>query len=276
MAQALQLAYQTSERRVCRVLGFPRASHRYRSVADGQEALRMRLRELAAARVRYGYRRLHILLCREGWRVNHKRIHRLYVQEGLGLRTKRPRRHKSARPRVGRAETQGANECWSMDFMSDELFEGRRIRLLTTVDCHTRESLAIEARFGFKGAQVAEVLGRLVARRGAPKTIRCDNGSEFCSRALDQWAHWSRVELDFSRPGKPTDNAFIEAFNSRFRQEGLDATWFLSLADAREKIETWRRDYNEQRPHSALGNQSPEAFADSARAPGARAAGKVA
>ncbi len=258
------------------MLNFPRASHRYRLVADTQEALRMRLKELAGSRVRYGYRRLHILLRREGWRVNHKRVHRLYVQEGLSLRTKRPRRHKSAKPRVGRNQTQGANECWSMDFMSDELFEGRRIRLLTIVDCHTRESLATEARFSFRGVQVAEVLGRLVAQRGAPRTIRCDNGSEFSSRALDQWAHWSRVELDFSRPGKPTDNAFIEAFNSRFRQECLDATWFLSLADAREKIEAWRRDYNAERPHSALGNQSPEAFADSARAPGARVAGKVA
>lgn len=276
MATALQRAYRVSERRAIWATGFSRSSHRYRSVADGQAALRMRLRELAAVRVRYGYRRLHILLCREGWRVNHKRVWRLYVEEGLSLRIKRPRRHKSSRARVGPVAVTSANECWSMDFMSDALFDGRRIRLLTIVDPHTRESLAVEVRGGFKGEHVAEVLGRLVRKRGAPKTIRCDNGPEFTSRALDQWAHWNKVELDFSRPGKPTDNAFIEAFNSRLRQECLNATWFLSLADAREKIEAWRIDYNEHRPHSALGNMSPKEFTSTVRAPGARAAGKVA
>jgi putative transposase len=163
-----------------------------------------------------------------------------------------------------------------MDFMSDQLFDSRRFRLLTIVDCHTRESLAIEVRQGLRGEHVVEVLGRLVRKRGAPKSIRLDNGPEFISRVLDQWAHWTKVELDFSRPGKPTDNAFIEAFNSRLRQECLNATWFLSLADAQERIEAWRIDYNELRPHSALGNMSPNEFASSRRAPGARAAGKVA
>jgi len=274
--EALQVAYQVSARRACGATGFARSSHCYRSVADEQVALRIRLKELAAARVRYGYRRLHVLLCREGWQVNHKRIYRLYTQEGLSIRTKRPRRHKSSKPRVGRVEVQGVNESWSMDFMSDQLFDGRRIRLLTIVDCHSRESLAIEAGFPFKGQHVAEVLSRLVAERGAPKTIRCDNGPEFVSRVLDQWAHWNKVELDFSRPGKPTDNAFIEAFNSRFRQECLDATWFLSLVDAKEKIEAWRRDYNEHRPHSSLGNQSPNEFISTRRASPARQATKVA
>ena len=160
--------------------------------------------------------------------------------------------------------------------MSDALFEGRRIRLLTIVDCHTRESLAIEARFGFKGGQVVEVLSRLVAEQGAPKTIRCDNGPEFVSRILGQWAHWNKVELDFSRPGKPTDNALIESFNNRFRQECLNANWFLSLADAREKIEAWRRDYNEHHPHSSLENQSPNEFVSTGRALRARQARRVA
>ena len=276
VAKTLQVAYRVSERRALRATGFARSSHRYRSIADGQAALRIRLRDLAAVRVRCGYRMLHTLLQREGWRVNHKRVYRLYVEEGLSLRIKRPRRHKTSKPRRGRTEVQSANECWSMDFMSDQLFDGRRIRILTIVDCHTRESLAIEARPRFRSEHVAEVLSRLVRRRGAPKSIRCDNGPEFISRVLDQWAHWNKVELDFSRPGKPTDNAFIEAFNSRLRQECLNATWFLSLADAREKIEAWRKDYNEQRPHSALGNMSPNEFASSCRAPGARKAGKVA
>lgn len=276
MVEALQTVYRVSARRACGATGFARSSHCYRSVADEQVVLRIRLKELAAARVRYGYRRLHVLLRREGWQVNHKRIYRLYTQECLSIRTKRPRRHKSSKPRVGRVEVQGINESWSMDFMSDQLFDGRRIRLLTIVDCHSRESLAIEAGFTFKGQHVAEVLSRLVAQRGAPKTIRCDNGPEFVSRVLDQWAYWNKVELDFSRPGKPTDNAFIEAFNSRFRQECLDATWFLSLVDTKEKIETWRRDYNEHRPHSSLGNQSPNEFISSRRASPARQARKVA
>jgi putative transposase len=276
VAKSLQVAYRVSERRVLRATGFARSTHRYRSIADGQAALRIRLRDLAAARVRYGYRRLHILLRREGWRVNHKRVYRLYVEEGLGLRTKRPRRHKSSRARVGPVEVTSVNECWSMDFMSDQLFDSRRFRLLTILDCHTRESLAIEVRRGFRGEHVAEVLGRLVRKCGAPKSIRLDNGPEFISRVLDQWAHWTKVDLDFSRPGKPTDNAFIEASGSRLRQECLNATWFLSLADAQERLEAWRIDYNELRPHSALGNMSPNEFASSRRTPRARAAGKVA
>ncbi len=276
VVEGLRAACRVSERRTCRAVGFARSTQRYRSVADEQAALRMRLKELAAVRVRYGYRRLHVLLLREGWEVNHKRVYRLYVEEGLSLRIKRTRRHKSVKPRVGRKELQAANECWSMDFMSDALFEGRRIRLLTIVDCHTRESLAIEARFGFKGGQVVEVLSRLVAEQGAPKTIRCDNGPEFVSRILGQWAHWNKVELDFSRPGKPTDNALIESFNNRFRQECLNANWFLSLADAREKIEAWRRDYNEHHPHSSLENQSPNEFVSTGRALRARQARRVA
>jgi putative transposase len=234
------------------------------------------LKELAASRVRYGYRRLHILLQREGWRVNHKRVYRIYSEECLSIRTKKPRRHRSARNRVGRAAPQGTNECWSMDFMSDQLFDGRRIRVLTIVDCHSRESLATEARFSFRAAHVVEVLNELVKWRGAPKTIRCDNGPEFVSRVLDQWAYWNKVELDFSRPGKPTDNAFIESFNGRLRAECLNITWFLSLVDARIKLEEWRKDYNEARPHSALGNLTPSEFALNGQKNPDRETGKVA
>ena len=144
--------------------------------------------------------------------------------------------------------------------MSDQLFDGRRIRVLTIVDCHSRESMATEARFSFRAAHVVEVLSRLVKERGAPKTIGVDNGPEFASRMLDQWAYWNKVELDFSRPGKPTDNAFIESFNGSLRAECLNTTWFLSLPDARIKLEVWRRDYNKARPHSALGNLTPSQF----------------
>lgn len=228
----------------------------------------MRLKELAAVRVRYGYRRLHVLLRREGWPVNAKRIYRLYSEEGLTIRAKTPRRKRAWRYRSGRPAITKPNEVWALDFMSDALFDGRAFRILTIVDCHTRETLAIVPRASFRALHVVEVLARLVRERGQPKTIRVDNGPEFAGRMLDQWAYWNGVEIDFSRPGKPTDNAFIEAFNARFRAECLNASWFLSLADARDRIEVWRIHYNEERPHTALGNLTPWAFATQAqRAP---------
>ena len=249
----LRTAYDVSERRACRTVGMSRASYRYRSVADPQSELRVRLRDLAAARVRYGYRRLWVLLRREGYTVNHKRIYRLYREEGLAIRTKTPRRRRSSRYREARPVAGAANEVWAMDFVADALFDGRRFRMLTVVDCHTREALAIVPRVSIPAFGVVEALDRLKRERGAPQTIRCDNGPEFAGRALDQWAYFNQVELDFSRPGKPTDNAHIESFNARLRLELLNASWFLSMADARERIEAWRREYNEERPHSALG-----------------------
>ncbi len=264
----LRACYRVSERRACQVLTAPRSSCRYRSVADEQAALRMRLRDLAAARVSYGYRRLHVMLQREGWTVNHKRVYRLYKLEGLLLRSKRPRRHVSCRKRVSPPPARRPDESWSMDFMSDELFDGRRLRLFTVVDNFTRESLAIEVDRSIGGHRVVEVLSQAARRRRLPRTIRVDNGPEFTSKVLDQWAYLNGVELDFSRLGKPTDNAFIEAFNARFRAECLNEHWFLSLEDAREKAEAWRRDYNAQRPHSALRNLAPEEFARQVAAAG--------
>ena len=258
----LQVCYGISERRVCQVLQCYRSAYRYRSVADEQVALVIRIRDLAQARVSYGYRRLHILLKREGWKVNHKRVYRLYKQEGLMMRPKRPRRHVSACRRVERPVANHPDESWSMDFMSDELYNGQRIRLLTLVDNFTRESPAIEVAERLGGQRVVEMLMRLAEERGLPKMIRLDNGPEFTSRLLDQWAYLNGVELDFSRPGKPTDNAFIESFNGRFRQECLNESWFLSLEDAREKVETWRQHYNTERPHGALGNLAPVEFAE--------------
>jgi putative transposase len=254
------VCYEVSERRVCGVLGLLRNTCRYKSVADEQAALRIRLRDLAYSRASYGYRRLHILLQREGWAVNHKRVYRLYKQEGLMMRPKKPRRHVTACRRIERMEARGPNDGWSMDFMSDELYNGRRIRLLTLVDNFTRESLAIEVDSHLGGHRVVEVLQHLRDERSLPKTIRVDNGPEFISKVLDQWAYLNGVELDFSRPGKPTDNAFIEAFNGRLREECLNENWFLSLEDARDKVGTWREEYNRLRPHSALGNLSPEEF----------------
>ena len=255
------MAYGVSERRACQVLTLSRASHRYKSVADEQAALKMRIRDLAQARVSYGYRRLHVLLQREGWSVNHKRVYRLYCQEGLMLRNKKPKRHVSCRRREERLTATGIDDSWSMDFMSDELFDGRRIRLLTIVDNFTRESLAVRVAASIRGQDVVEVLQQLKEQHRLPRTIRVDNGPEFTSKRLDQWAYMNGVELDFSRPGKPTDNAYIESFNGRFRQECLNENWFLSLEDAVEKVESWRNHYNGERPHSALGNLSPREFA---------------
>lgn len=256
----MKTSYQVSERWACKSMEFARSTIRYESVTDPQIALRMRLRELAAARVGYGYRRLHILLWREGWEVNHKRVYRLYREEGLGMRRRPPRRRKACLKRKLRPLASEKNECWSMDFMSDQLFNGHRIRLLTLVDNHTRESLAIHVGQRIRGCEVVQVLERVVKEHGKPQTIQVDNGPEFISKDVDLWAYWNHVKLDFSRPGKPTDNAYIESFNARFRLECLNEHWFLSLEDAMEKIEEWRQDYNKNRPHSSLGNISPEEF----------------
>jgi putative transposase len=261
----LQTAYKVSERRACRAMSFSRASQRYASVATPQDELRQRLKELAQTRVRYGYRRLHVLLRREGWTVNAKRIYRLYKLEGLVIRPKTPKRKRSSRYRGERPEISAPNETWAMDFMSDTLFDGRRYRVLTIVDCHSRESLAIEPRQSFGAFHVVQALDRIARERGVPKTIRCDNGPEFSGRVLDQWAFYNQVQLDFSRPATPTDNAFIESFNASVRKELLNASWFTTMAEARARMVAWRKEYNEDRPHSSLQDRTPKEYADDHR-----------
>jgi putative transposase len=240
------------------VLKLQRSVYYYRSRADPQTELRIRLKELAAARVRYGYERLHTLLVREGWQINVKRVYRLYHEEGLSLRLKTKKKRISER-RVPLSRPAAPNECWSMDFVHDRLADGRPFRVLTLVDNFSRVSPAIECDFSLNGQRVVALLERLKAS-GLPQTIKVDNGSEFISKALDAWAHRHGVKLEFSRPGKPTDNAFIESFNGRLRQECLNQNWFLTLAEARQTIESWRHDYNEYRPHSSLDQQTPSEF----------------
>lgn len=268
MVEYLQAGYAVSARRACDVVGQIRSSHYYQSVADPQTALRVRLRDLANTRVGYGYRRLHILLQREGWRVNHKRVYRLYVQEGLVLRTKRPKRRRSVVTRSRRPEPTRPNQVWSMDFVSDELGWGRRFRVLTLVDHFTRESPALAVGVGMSGRLVADVLTRLSLTRGLPDVIQVDNGPEFTSKALDQWAYENNVRLDFIRPGKPVENAFIESFNASFRKECLNAHWFQTLEEAKNKIEQWRQAYNDDRPHSSLGNLPPTEYAQNLKPKG--------
>jgi putative transposase len=266
VVQHLQQAYQVSERCACRATGFPRSTQRYCSQAAPQVELRLRLKELAATRVRYGYRRLHVLLRREGFPVNVKRVYRLYKEEGLVIRAKTPKPKRSCRYRGEREQPSTPNQVWAMDFMSDTLFDNRPYRILTVVDCHSREGLAVEPRQSFGAFHVVEALDRIVRERGKPKTIRCDNGPEFAGRVLDQWAFFNGVELDFSRPATPTDNAFIESFNASVRNELLNASWFASLAEARERMTAWRKEYNEDRPHSSLKNRTPREYAEEVRA----------
>jgi putative transposase len=262
LADQLQVCYEVGVRRACEVIGLRRSSYYYTSRADRQEDLRIRIRDIANSRIHYGYRRIQVQLRREGYQVNHKRVYRLYTEECLMLKRRKPsRRHISSKRRVERPVATGVNDVWAMDFMSDQLYDGRRIRVFTLVDAYSRECLALHASGSIKGFDVAGVLERLKEQGRLPGTICVDNGSEFRSKVLDQWSYLNKVELDFSRPGKPTDNAMIESFNSRFRTECLNEHWFLSLEDAREIIENWRCHYNEERPHSSLGNQSPSDFA---------------
>lgn len=253
----MQAVYPTSERRALRVFQWPRSTHRHKSTADPRLPLRLRLRELAQVRIAYGYRRLHVLLRREGWQINHKRVYRLYRTEGLVMRKKTPRRRVACVKREIRPAALTRNECWSMDFVSDQLFDDRRLRVLVIVENYTRECLALDASQRIHGIDVVTTLERITREHGVPKRIKVDNGPEFISKDLDRWAYWNHVELDFSRPGKPSDNALVEAFNSRFRQECLNQHWFMSLEDARIKLAAWQREYNTDRPHSSLGYRSP-------------------
>jgi putative transposase len=260
MVQWVQECYGLSERRACQLVGIGRSTLRYcRRTRRDEPSLRQRLRELAAARPRFGYRRLHVLLRREGVIVNHKRVERLYREEGLAVR--RRRRKRVARDGRGRAALPARpNQQWGVDFISDALAWGRRIRLFTVVDVFTREALAIEVDTSLPGARVVRVLERLAGERGAPDEIVLDNGPELAGKALDQWAYERGVQLRFIQPGKPVQNAFVESFQGRLRDECLNRHWFVGLRDTRQTVEAWRQDYNRARPHSALGYRSPEEF----------------
>ena len=211
-----------------------------------------RIKAIAATRVRYGYRRIQVLLRREGWAVNIKRVYRLYREMGLQLRNKTPKRRVKAKLRENRQSATRVNETWAMDFVHDQLATGRKLRVLTIVDTFSRYSPAVEPRFSFCGADVVKILEDVGRQLGFPKAIRVDQGTEFVSRDLDLWAYQRGVTLDFSRPGKPTDNAFIESFNGKFRAECLNAHWFMSLDDAQRKCEAWRRDYNRASQHPSV------------------------
>ena len=259
-----------SERRACELMGVARSSCRYRPQGKDDGAVRGALRELAWERPRFGYRRLREMLRRRGWPMNRKRVYRLYREEGLAMR--RRKRKRVAAPRLPLVLPTRAHEVWTMDFTQDSLASGRRFRTLNLMDGYTRQALAIEVDTSLPGARVVRVLERLRQAHGAPERIQVDNGPEFISQVVDQWAYEHGVALHFIRPGKPTDNGRIESFNGKFRDECLNQYWFVSLGEARERIEAWRIDYNEVRPHSSLGYCTPAEFA--AQMAGAQGCGK--
>jgi putative transposase len=215
----IRAPWQVSIRRACGVIRAGRSSYHYRGRRADLAALKKRIKEIAETSVRYGYRRVHVLLKREGWAVNSERIHRLYKEQGLHLRHKSPRWRVKAKLRQGRAEAVRANEVWAMNFVHDQLATGPKLRILTVVDIFSRFSPAVVPRFRFRAADMVDVLERICCEGVYPAVIRVDQGSEFVSRDLDLWAYAKGVTLDFSRPGKPTDNAFIESFNGKVRAE---------------------------------------------------------
>jgi putative transposase len=250
--------FRISKARAAQLMQMFRSTLYYTPVVKHDQDLILRIRDIAMTRVRYGFWRIYVLLRREGFVVNHKRVYRLYKAEGLNLRSKRPRRNRAGAHRLDRIYPGQPHKQWSMDFVADQLFDGRKFRALTLVDNYSRNCLSIHADQSIKGEDVVGIMKQVVLDYGHyPERIQVDNGSEFISKALDQWAYENKVVLDFSRPGKPTDNPYIESFNGSFRDECLNIHWFLSLEDARNKIELWRQDYNGFRPHSSIGDRTP-------------------
>jgi putative transposase len=255
----LRELYAASERRVCGLMGIAMSSYRYRTKRS-DEPLRTRLVELAREKPRFGYRRLHVLLRRSGEQVNHKRLHRVYREAGLAIRRKK-RKHcvREGKPLVART---AANQEWALDFVHDAVECGRTIRVLSAVDAYTRECLALEVDTSFASRRVTRVLEAIIAERGVPQAIRCDNGPELTSRHFLAWCIERQIELVHIQPGKPTQNGRVESFNGRLREECLNLSWFQNLFDARRKIAAWRKEYNEERPHSSLEYKTPKEFAE--------------
>ncbi len=243
----------------CRLVGLARSVGRYQT-KKCDEALSAKIVELAEARRRFGYRRIHVLLRKEGHKVNHKRVYRLYKLANLSLKKRRRGRKKALGTRCPIQRLLGINQSWSMDFVFDRLSDGRRIRILTIEDEYSRRSLGTIVDTSIGGARVIRELEKLVNERGLPKQIISDNGTEFTSNAVLKWTEEKGVQWQYITPGKPNENAFIESFNGRLRDECLNEHQFSSLAEAKWLINSWRRDYNENRPHSSLGNLTPNEF----------------
>ena len=258
--KVLMIEHRFGITRACGLVSISRSLYRYVSRRGDASPLKQRIGDIAAAKRRYGYRRVYVRLRREGWAVNRKRVYRLYREMGLAVRRRK-------RKRIGIVERRPlpkpslANQSWSMDFVSDGLANGRRLRCLTIVDDCTREGLVIEVDTSITGTRVKAVMERLADLRGLPRSITVDHGPEFEGQVLDAWAYAANVQLAFIRPGKPNENAYIESFNGKFRDECLNEHWFISMAHARQVIEAWRIEYNTERTHSSLDDLTPEEFA---------------
>lgn len=261
----VQAAFGLSQRSACRALGVSRATQRYTSRRE-QDSILPRMRNLAASRPRAGYRTLGRLLRREGVHVNDKRVYRLYRAEGLSLRVRR-RRRCAASPRKQLPPVTQPGERWAMDFMSDSTTDGHRFRILTLIDTFTRRAPGAIVERSIGGPRLVRFLDEVALTHGYPRAITVDNGPEFVSATLDQWAHAHGVQLIFSRPGKPVDNAFIESFNGRVRDECLNTHWFYGLEQARQVIAEWLEDYNNRRPHSSLAGLTPAEYETQHRTP---------
>ena len=242
-------------------MGLNRSTLQYKPRGKNDEPLKQAIRKIVQQRRRFGQDRVYDMLRREGWPDNHKRVSRVYIAEGLSLRLKR-RQKRAASIRVPMPKATGPNQAWTMDFVHDRLASGRVFKCLTVLDEFTRECLAIEVDFGMAGERVTRVLDRIVEQRGKPVGIRTDNGPEFAGNVLDAWAYRQGVKLDFIQPGKPTQNAFIESFNGRFREECLNDNQFVTIIEAQVVIEAWRMDYNDERPHGSLNGLTPREFAE--------------
>jgi len=255
----LVAGHQLSRRRAAGLLQLQRSVYYYRSRAKDMTALRMRLRDLAASRPCYGYRRLHVLLQREGWLLNHKKVWRLYRAENLMVRT-RKKKHRASRLRLLPAMPTRQNQRWSIDFVADQLATGRRFRVFTMLDIFSRQSPGIRVDFSLPATAVTIALDKAMATKGQPEVITLDNGTEFTSRHFDAWAFKRGIRLDFIAPGRPVENAFIESFNDKLRNECLNLYWFQSLDEAQRIVGDWRKEYNKTRPHSSLGNLAPDTY----------------
>lgn len=260
--EILEEKYKVSERCACKLLEFPRSTKRYNSKKHDDSEIRGRILYWAEKRKRYGSPRIHHMLLRDGYEINHKKTERIYSEEGLSLKRKKRKKQYKSEIRTPLQEPTKANEIWAMDFVSDQFNYGGRFKGLTVVDVFTKISPLIEVDRSLTGIRIVQSLSKAIEEYGKPEAICVDNGPEFICIALDKWASDHNVKLSFSRPGKPTDNAYIESFNGKFRDECLNMNWFSSLSMAREIIEEWRIEYNEERPHSSIGYLTPKEFAE--------------
>lgn len=259
--QYLIKEHEISQRKACKIVSLDRSSGRYQAKrATDEDELCQKIKSLAEERSRFGYRRIGYLLLREGYKINHKRVYRLYKAQGLEVR-RRKKRRKALGSRVASKVLTSANQRWSIDFVMDAIADGRKIRLMTIVDDYTRESLKITVERSITGARVAQELTELIKSRGRPEEILSDNGTEFTCNAVLNWAQEERIKWSYIQPGKPMQNGYIESFNGKLRDECLNENMFESLLEAKVLVERWRKDYNEQRPHSSLGGLTPEAYA---------------